>query len=498
MDPLDFLLTLLAATVVLLIVGGVLARWLNDIVVYIIKQWIGVEVERATAQKAWAEAHEATENVMLVSAKNGNLPVSRKLLESGHIIDAQLTLMAQDIDTRKPVQNVPHTLHYAPHYARITEAVDGNTTQTPDEPNMEIADFWSLYNSGKLPSNGFLMGYNMDNGEPVVANWLQLYSALVGGASGSGKSTMIRNILAQSAIQGGRFVVLDKHFGSGGESLGESLMPLRSHLVGDVAASEAQMLDALKYVYTVGEQRKSGQDKDRTPLILIVDETTALLQRSNIAQELTKVLGEIAQETRKVSVYAMCIGQNFHGKIMDTTVRNSFVSMITCRTRRDVARTMSGNNDFAVMAEQLRRGQAVWMNPDGDMVRIAVPNTTQAHIEALAHEIDGQVVEPLSKPLPASLTHTPNDNAGSDDEEDAVETPVESAVVMDDESPVVDATLVMDGRRMDMVKRLFLSGTARNDILLQVWGVDMRRGGRGVAKAARELDDILRCLIQKG
>lgn len=478
--------------VVLMVGGAYVVEFINDIFARINERWLDVEAKRAAVQEAWAKATEASENVALVVAKNGNLPVSRKLLESGNIIHEQLTLMAQDIDTRKPVNPVPSSVHYAPHFARIIEQPTGETTQTLDEPPAPVADFWSLYSAGKLPNNGFLMGYNMDNGEPIVANWLQLYSALVGGASGSGKSTMIRNILAQSAIQGGRFVVLDKHFGSGGESLGESLMPLRSHLVGDVAASESQMIEALKYVYTVGEQRKSGQDKDRTPLILIVDETTALLQRSNIAQELTKVLGEIAQETRKVAVYAMCIGQNFHGKIMDTTVRNSFVSMITCRTRRDVARTMSGNNDFAVMAEQLRRGQAVWMNPDGDMVRIAIPNTTQAHIEALAKEIDSQVVEPLPKTLPAALPHTANDSAGSDDDDDVVE----SAVVMDDESPVVDATLVMDGRRMDMVKRLFLSGTARNDILLQVWGVDMRRGGRGVSKAARELDDILRALIK--
>ena len=477
-----------------LFVGGAYAvEFINDIFARIQERWLDVEAKRANVQEAWAKAHEASENVMLVApSKNGALPISRKLLESGQIADAQLTLMAQDIDTRKPVQPVPSSIHYAPHFARIIENQGGEVTQTLDEPQTQVADFWSLYNAGQLPSNGFLMGFNMDDGQPVVANWLQLYSALVGGASGSGKSTMIRNILAQSALQGGRFVVLDKHFGSGGESLGESLMPLRSHLVGDVAATEQQMLDALKYVYTVGEQRKSGQDKDRTPLILIVDETTALLQRSNIAQELTKVLGEIAQETRKVSVYAMCIGQNFHGKIMDTTVRNSFVSMITCRTRRDVARTMSGNNDFAVMAEQLRRGQAVWMNPDGDMVRLAVPNTTQAHIEALARVIDSQVVEPLPKTLPASLPQAESNDDGSDDENEAVE----SAVVIEDESPVVDTTLVVDGRRMDMVKRLFLSGTGRNDILLQVWGVDMRRGGRGVAKAARELDDILRSLIK--
>lgn len=484
MDLLEFLITLAAIFVVVLIVGGILARFVSDVMAYIAKQWIGVEVERATAQKAWAEAHEASENVSLVSAKNGNLPVSRKLLESGNIIGAQLTLMAQDIDTRKPVQPVPSSVHYAPHFARIIEQPTGETTQTLDEPPAPVADFWSLYSAGKLPNNGFLMGYNMDSGEPVVANWLQLYSALVGGASGSGKSTMIRNILAQSALQGGRFVVLDKHFGSGGESLGESLIPLRSHLVGDVAATEQQMLDALKYVYTVGEQRKSGQDKDRTPLILIVDETTALLQRSNIAQELTKVLGEIAQETRKVSVYAMCIGQNFHGKIMDTTVRNSFVSMITCRTRRDVARTMSGNNDFALMAEQLRRGQAVWMNPDGDMVRIAVPNTTQAHIEALAHEIDKENTVQVAEPCQQLV-----DSVSFDVSE--LKKNLDSTTKTDTSNDYSVLNTFKARQAVDM----FLAGAYNSDILRQVW--EISGGGDKQMKASRELQDIIRLYLQQ-
>lgn len=488
MIPLFFVL------LVVLMVGGAYAiEFTNDIFARINERWLDVEAKRAAVQEAWAKATEASENVMLVVPnKNGALPVSRKLLESGHIIDAQLTLMAQDIDTRKPVNPVPSSVHYAPHFARIIEQPTGETTQTLDEPNMEIADFWSLYNSGAMPAHGFLMGYDLETHQPVTADWKQLYSALIGGMSGSGKSTLVRCVLAQSALQGGRFVVLDKHFGSGEESLGESLQPLRSRLIGDVAATDQQMIDAIKYMRTVGGQRLSGQDKDRSPMIIIVDETTALFQRSDVAQQLTDLLGEIAQETRKVGVYAMCIGQNFHGEIMKTTVRDSFVSYLSCRTRKNVARVMSGSNLFATAAESLKVGQAVWMDKNGNLVRIAVPNTTQAHIEALAHEIDGQVVEPLPKTLPAALPHTANDSAGSDDDDDVVE----SAVVMDDESPVVDATLVMDGRRMDMVKRLFLSGTARNDILLQVWGVDMRRGGRGVSKAARELDDILRALIK--
>lgn len=497
MDILDFLLTLAAITVVVLIIGAVLIRFLNDVAAYISERWLEVEAKRANVQKVWAEAHEATENVMLVvPSKNGALPVSRKLLESGNIIDAQLTLMAQDIDTRKPVQNVPHTLHYAPHFARITEAIDGNITQTPDEPNMEIADFWSLYNSGAMPAKGFLMGYDLETGQPVTADWKQLYSALIGGMSGSGKSTLVRCVLAQSALQGGRFVVLDKHFGAGEESLGESLQPLRSRLVGDIAATEPQMIEAIKYMRTVGGQRLSGQDKDRTPLIIIVDETTAVLQRSDVAQQLTDLLGEIAQETRKVGVYALCIGQNFHGDIMKTTVRDSFVSYLSCRTRKNVARVMSGNNTFATAAESLKIGQAVWMDKNGNLVRIAVPNTTQAHIEAVAHEIDGQVVEPRTDSRTDSRQPAQIVQAESVIDDGAIRDEDESESVSASVSEPLVTDLVLDDRKVDLVRRMIKAKASRNEILKEVWKVDSKMGGKKFSQAAHELDDIICALVQ--
>lgn len=490
MIPLFFVL------LVVLMVGGAYAiEFTNDIFARINERWLDVEAKRAAVQEAWAKATEASENVMLVVPnKNGALPVSRKLLESGHIIDAQLTLMAQDIDTRKPVNPVPSSVHYAPHFARIIEQPTGETTQTLDEPNMEIADFWSLYNSGAMPAHGFLMGYDLETHQPVTADWKQLYSALIGGMSGSGKSTLVRCVLAQSALQGGRFVVLDKHFGSGEESLGESLQPLRSRLIGDVAATDQQMIDAIKYMRTVGGQRLSGQDKDRSPMIIIVDETTALFQRSDVAQQLTDLLGEIAQETRKVGVYAMCIGQNFHGEIMKTTVRDSFVSYLSCRTRKNVARVMSGSNLFATAAESLKVGQAVWMDKNGNLVRIAVPNTTQAHIEALAHEIDGQVVEPRIGARTESRQPAQLEQAESVTDDESVDDESVSASV--NEPLVTD--LVLDARKIDLVRRMIKAKASRNEILKEVWKVDSKQGGKKFSQAAHELDDIIYALVCKG
>lgn len=72
---------------------------------------------------------------------------------------------------------------------------------------------------------------------------------------------------------------------------------------------------------------------------------------------------------------------------MKSTARNSFVSMISCRARKSVARIQSDSPEFGQIAAQLDRGQVVWMTPSGEIKRIAVPNTTARHLEAVKNVI---------------------------------------------------------------------------------------------------------------
>lgn len=414
--------------------------------------------------------------------ERGLLPVSQSLLTSNAAAEQVLALLASHVLNGRPVANVPHSISYAPHvaYRNDVNAIGQEAQALPVAA--QPGDFWSLYSAGALPHDGFLMGYGLEDGQAVTADWRQLYSALIGGQAGSGKSTLIRNILAQSALQGGRFVVLDKHYGAGDESLGESLEPLRPLMLCDVASDEKQMVAALRFVADIGQRRLSGQDTDKTPLVLVVDETTALLQRSNVASALTDVLGMISQETRKVGVYALCIGQQFHGDVMDTTVRNSFVSMIATRSRRDVARTMSGNTEFAKMAETLGIGQAVWMRPDGAVTKIAVPNTTQQHVWMVAQQVGAQNGP---KTGTAFLTSTPESQADFDFQTNAPEAKGKSTGSQPEVKNLGDAT---DARIVD----LFLSGIDPQQIVQEVYGVKSVGGGRKYQESLSHVYTVMR------
>jgi len=434
--------------------------------------WERVGVAHATIQSAHLKAQ------FIAPDEQGLLPVHGALLQLPQFGAATLIIHA----ARRGGVKAAERLLPPPVETEITVAA-------PFAPQT----FWQLYQGRQLPSQGFLMGYSLEDRQPITAGWEDLYSTLVGGKSRMGKSTLIRSILAQSALQGGRFVVIDPHFGVGEDSLGLSLQPLRHLMLCDVAKSEKEIIDALAYVDTVGRQRVSGADRERWPLVLVADETTGLFQRSQVAGELTRVLGHIAQETAKAKVYAMCIGQNFNSKIMDTTVRNSFVSMVTMRARRDVARDQSGNNEFGKLAETLTVGQCVWMSPGGEMHRLAVPNCTADDLRHVAQQIPAQNVRiaanrALSAPVPAvEATSSATSAAPSLAPSPTLETTGSrsaSALVAE----------VADEAKAKRIIEAFIAGDSITKIVKEEYGAN---GGDKYTKASNEVNEILRSYMLK-
>ena len=86
----------------------------------------------------------------------------------------------------------------------------------------------------------------------------------------------------------------------------------------------------VRQVANIGAQRVKGLDQSRTPIILWVDELTALLGRSTVAEPLAELLEQIAQEYRKRWVYVSASGQIFTASRTTSELRDSFASVI-CR-----------------------------------------------------------------------------------------------------------------------------------------------------------------------
>lgn len=443
--------------------------------------WKEVNVWQVERERADIETARIRADAQLVTVAPGVIRMERGQLAL--TIADQLRLAVAQIEASRTHAPVPATIHYSVQHA--PPALAGEAAPQLLDP-MALPglapppDFWSLYRAGDLPAAGFLMGYDLQDGHAITADWRKLYSALIGGQSGSGKSTLVRSILAQSALQGGRFVVIDPHAGSGDESLAESLDPLRRLMLCDPASNDDAIRDALAYVANVGKCRLAGHDKDRTPLILVVDELTGLLTRGAVADDLLTTLGMIAQETRKVGVYALAIGQQFHSRVIDTTVRNSFVSFVSCRARRDVARVMSGSTEFARLAETLTTGQAAWMTPAGEVEVLAVPNTTQEHLTLVAERLQsGVATASYSVPqLAAGVGH------------DAMTTPERRQ-----NDAGATGVIEVDGARLARVRQMVASQTPFAEIMREVWGVTSQDGHR-YRTARSEFESIISRLVE--
>jgi hypothetical protein len=449
----------------------------------IIRLWVFTEERMIAIESQRLAVLRQRKDVEVMVMTPSTLPVPRTALDSLNVGAAYAALL----DAVKGHPAGLQSLTYSPNL-RYNNETQGLLPEQASTVPLVVPDFWQLYHAGQLPEHGFLLGFNPATGSPITADWRELYSALVGGSSGSGKSTLIRNILAQSALQGGRFVVLDKHYGAGDDSLGASLAPLRPLMLTDIASTESQMLDALSYVRNVAEARLSGGDKDRTPIVLVIDETTGLLLRSNVATSLIDVLGIITQESRKAGVFAFAIGQQWSSQVLSTNVRNSFVSALSCRARRDVARTMSGSTEFGQIVEALPQYHAAWLRPDGEIVKLAIPNTTQKHIDLVARTLtpdktpvyalpevgSGPLSGPQSGPDVTNVAHAGPDTGPDRDS---------------------DVALTVDPIKAELIRQLFKAGKPRSAILREVWGINAKPGDRAFKTASRELDEVIRALV---
>ena len=90
-----------------------------------------------------------------------------------------------------------------------------------------VTTFAQLLSRGRVgKGNPLLLGFDVETGGELVGSWLDLYSTIVSGLPGSGKTTSQRFLACQTALQGARFAICDPHAGAADDSLAATLAPL--------------------------------------------------------------------------------------------------------------------------------------------------------------------------------------------------------------------------------------------------------------------------------
>lgn len=445
---------LLLLVVVIALPAGVRGLWAAWRAVW---AW-RVEQERARIE---TERQRADQALIRPDPLTGLLPVHRLAIEGA--TDAILSLMAARIATMQPPSPAPHSIHYAPHIASVQPPMAMAQIEAPSVEPVNIPTFAELLSGGNLGNGRFLLGCDLETGRAITGAWKELYSTALGGMSGTGKSTTARFLLAQAALNGCRFVVLDPHAGAGEDSLAATLAPLSASMLCSPASSDTQILDAARYVDSMGRKRIEG-DPDRSPVIVCIDEATALLSRSTVGGPLGELIETIAQEYRKVNIFALCSAQIWLAGRSggSSALRDSFASAYVHRMKRNQARLLLPTDD-ARQVETLATGQAVLWRTSGETGTVVIPNTTVADVEAVALRTG------VRETAPNQLSTLENRAFGGD-------------------QPKADSTSAFDAKALRVITA-FEAGQTLRQIASEVYEVS---GGANYNAALAEIQNVLR------
>jgi len=394
--------------------------------------------------------------------RRGLLPVARATIERDEITQIVAAALAayhrtQLVAAASQPQPVPHTFNYAPKLDGRGAAAPAADSAVIDAPALPAVapGFAEMLSSGLVgPGRPLVLGYAA--GAPLVGSFKDIYSSAIGGLPSSGKTTTIRFLASQAALLGARFVLVDHHHEKE-DGLANTLAPLRSAFLCAPARNNAETLQALALVDEMFQSRKSGGSPDRSPVLLCVDEFSALM-RSPIGGECAEIIEQLNQEGRGFGMFGLYSGQVWlSSRSGGSELRYSLASSFVHRMHRRQAALLLPDGE-GVKVERLDTGSCMLWRPSGEVVQVQIPNTTAADVErvaALLRKPDGSLM--VAKPEQAT-------------------TALQSA-----------ETLSPDAAR---AAGLFLAGKSPADIVLELRGVKTSEGRRYQSA----LDEVLTLL----
>jgi hypothetical protein len=321
------------------------------------------------------------------------------------------------------------------------------------------------------------------DGEGIWGGWGDLYSSAIGGLSGSGKSWAACNLLAQSALNGARVLLIDPD-ASNSESLAARLAPLAGRFVCDPAEDDSDIVAAVNLVARELERRRAAKDARHSPLIVAIDEYAAL-QRGSAGGALAGLVEDIARRGRRLGVYAMCLSQVWQAsRSGGGHTRDAFASAYVMRMRAKQASMLTGMpaRDLPPDILELPSGQGYLLTTRGELLRVAQPATTHQDMQQVA----ALLPDNLHSQAETLETGPPAGGAGSGQGSgwEAVPESADSAAVRGKPLSAEDAQILALARQAMGV----------TDIIEAVWG---SRGGNQFKTRARRVMEVIAESLQE-
>lgn len=357
----------------------------------------------------------------------GRLPV---LLSDGTGYQAAAVAALADYHatqrTAAAVQPVPHSYHYSYTHNPHTSASHGYSERaalvTPSMPDLieqnatpVVPTFHELFTQGVIGSQRpLLFGYA--DGQPITGTLKSLYSCGIGGGQGSGKTSVALYLAVQTALQGGELVVIDPH-GDAPSGLGQRIQPLQSVISGPVAVEPRDVLNRLSYTWNIFKDRQRRGSEHEHPVLLIIDEWTALLRR-DMAQKLPVFLADLAIEGRKYGVYAVLCSHRWSVEATGgADVRNMLTAHFVARNRSEEVKMQTGFKSSALPADPLllEPGQTIFVPNAGSPSVLTIPYISEKDIIEAGATLTPRTRTPRTTPAEAAVAAGTRDVPVQDD-----------------------------------------------------------------------------------
>lgn len=384
----------------------------------------------------------------------------------------------------------PASVHIARGRTFVEADLEPEQQKQIEAPAFTVPTFAELLETGTiLQGTTLLLGYI--DGDPRQGTWLDLYSCAIAGLQGSGKTTTELFIILQSVLAGAKLLIIDPHRDTAQDSLGGRLAPLASRFLRPVAAdNEKDILTTIKLVRREVDRRLHGATG--SPIILVVDEFTKLMRRSPaIKDELSVCIEEIAQEGRKMQVFALLSGQIWKATAVGgTELRYSLASSFVHRTQEAQSKLLIPG-EYAKLTPKLRPGQVYFYDTNGNTQLMQIPYTTEQDVVTVARLLTSQTdFRPTSFQTSDRLPGTPVE-ATTDRSLKLVVKPHEATNEL--------SGLLLPSElesKYEQVIELMAQEKKQGEIISIVWDV-LSGGGSAYQKAAEELRIIQRVIAQQ-
>ena len=222
---------------------------------------------------------------------------------------------------------VPHTLTYSPHQSSRTDTngVAGDAALVAPAV-ASLPGLTDMAGIGHVPTvESILLGLGL-NGERITVPARALCHVALVGATGGGKSNLMRLLLAQVLAVGANVVLVNPHHATIDAETGEDWGAIERRLQMAPAVKAAAMEAALRVV--VGEldsrmERRFKGEKVGGPLFLAIDELPSVAKAVPTVMD---DLGRILREGRKVGVLVIGASQSMLVKSLggDATLRDAY------------------------------------------------------------------------------------------------------------------------------------------------------------------------------